>query len=445
MNLVILNTHDTGRFIQPYGHAVPTPNLMALARDATLFRNACSAAPTCSPSRGALLTGMMPHNNGLIGLVHRGFSLKDPSWHLAAFLKGRGYDTALTGIQHEAEDPRELGYERVLDDQDYFMGSCDRDWRAFDIGNANRAADYIKEDRDKPFFLSFGMFNTHRTFPEPAGAADPDYTMPPPPLCDSPENRRDMARYIESAKCMDECVGIVMAALRESGRLDDTLVVFTTDHGIAFPEMKATLYDTGIGVSLILRLPGGAMNGKVTDALVSQLDVFPTVCDVLGLEKPEGLQGESLYGLLSGQGGGRGELFAETTYHVAYEPMRCIRTQNYKYIRRYSRYGRGMPSNVDEGPDKTRRLEEGYYNRLRDPEMLFDLRNDPMERVNLADDAEFSGVKAELVARLDAWLLRTADPVVNGVIVPPDGAKVNYPDSPSYTQKVFMDDWSGLE
>lgn len=445
MNLIYIHTHDTGRYIQPYGYSIPTPNLQSLAEKGTLFRNAYSTAPTCSPSRAGLLMGKMPHCTGMWGLAHRGFSLSSPDGHLAAFLGRNGFETVLCGIQHETENVGELGYKRILDKQDYTMRRCDREWRDFDIGNARLAAEYLREKPSSPFFLSFGIFNTHRRFPELPEGTQTDYIMPPWPIADTPANRRDMAAYIESAKIVDESVGIVLSALEESGLDDDTIVFFTTDHGIAFPEMKASLCDPGIGVSLIFKFKGNALAGRACDALVSHLDVFPTFCDMLKLPKPEGLQGVSFLPLLKGERDSiREEVFAESSFHVAYEPKRCVRTERFKYIRNYSGYGKPMPSNADDCPDKAARIKAGFYDRPVDPEQLFDLSSDPCERINLAKEPGFAGVKSDLAERLSGWMNLTRDPLLEGVMRPPEGAKVNYPHSLSASEKVFIRDWSEL-
>ena len=117
-NIVYINSHDTGRYVQPYGFAVQTPNIQRLAEEGVLFRQAFCANPTCSPSRASLLTGMWPHNNGMIGLAHRGARLNDYSRHLAQFMRRNGYRTVLSGGHHEVDNhEREvLGYERFLDD-----------------------------------------------------------------------------------------------------------------------------------------------------------------------------------------------------------------------------------------------------------------------------------------------------------------------------------------
>ena len=100
-NLVYINTHDTGRRISPYGYNVPTDNLLDFSKDATVFTNCFCCGPTCSPSRAAMLTGTYPSQNGMLGLAQRGFSLYHPENHLANYLKSHGYDTAISGIQHE--------------------------------------------------------------------------------------------------------------------------------------------------------------------------------------------------------------------------------------------------------------------------------------------------------------------------------------------------------
>src|SRR5215216_2130018 len=118
-NVLYLHSHDTGRYLQPYGHACETPNLQRLAEEGVLFRNAFSAAPTCSPSRAALLTGQSPHSAGMLGLAHRGFRLRDPSQHIAHVLTNHGFATTLIGMQHVTDgDPRETGYAEVLSQDD---------------------------------------------------------------------------------------------------------------------------------------------------------------------------------------------------------------------------------------------------------------------------------------------------------------------------------------
>ena len=424
MNIVYMHTHDTGRYIQPYGYSVPTPRLQAFAEEAILFRQAFNAAPTCSPSRAALLTGMAPHSAGMLGLVHRGFGLRQPERHLAAYLRRNGYLTALSGVQHESSDPQTIGYELIL----HSGNSKNKTDGSWDEENARRAAEFIRSrESGQPFFLSFGMFSTHRDFPEPDPDINPNYILPPQPLADTKQNREDMAAFMTSARTADRCAGIVLDAIREAGLENNTLIIFTTDHGIAFPRMKCNLYDTGIGVSLIMKVPGLANSkGRVIDALVSQIDLYPTICDLAGIEKPDWLQGISLLPLLAGETERiRDHLFSEVTYHAAYEPMRCIRTERYKYIKLFDDYDGHVPANIDDSPSKSFLLDSGLLDEKRDREQLYDLYLDPTERVNRVADPAYKAVYEDLAAKLADWMKETSDPLLAGKVPLPPGGKAN--------------------
>lgn len=442
MNIVYIHSHDTGRYIQPYGHAVPTPHLAQLAREGVLFRHAYAAAPTCSPSRAGLLTGMAPHSCGMIGLAGIG-ELRDPRQHLAHYLGAHGYVTVLSGQQHEVksdswgnvENVEQLGYRINLNRDNpacrkplnHIEGNLEH-FREMDLWSAALAANYIRDksqsDSERPFFMSVGFFFPHRNYVQADPDIDPNYVMPPFPMYDSPENRMDWAMHLNAARIMDEGVGIVLQALRDSGLEKDTIVIYTTDHGIAFPRMKCNLHDTGIGVSLIVKAPGKA-SGIATDAMVSHLDVFPTICDLIGIEKPEWLQGYSMVPLLEGRTDRiREELFAEVTYHCAYEPMRAIRTERYKLIRYYEDYAHPVLPNIDDSPSKTFLLEHGYRQSERETEMLFDLFLDPVERENRADDPRYREIRDRLSARLQQWMEDTEDPLLRGKVPKPEGKLV---------------------
>ena len=264
------------------------------------------------------------------------------------------------------------------------------------------------------------------------------YSRPPANLPDAPATRRDMASYKASARSLDQGVGAVLAALDEHGFVDDTLVIFTTDHGIAFPGAKATLYDRGLGVALIVRGPGGFEGGRVIDALVSHLDVYPTLCDLAGIEHPPFLQGRSLLPLARREAAEiRDEIFAEATFHAAYEPQRCVRTQRHKYIRRYGDRALPVLANTDDGPSKDLLLELGWGERPIPFEQLYDLALDPNEAANLIDDPAYAGVRQDLTERLDRWMHDTRDPLLDGPIAPPPGAEINLPDQISPSEPTF--------
>ena len=138
---------------------------------------------------------------------------------------------------------------------------------------------------DEPFFMSVGFFETHRDFEVPTSVRDTLYSLPPANLPDTERTREDMASFKASARSLDQGIGAVLNGLHHFGQAENTLIICTTDHGLAFPNMKATLFDRGIGVMLIMRGPGGFTGGKVFDTIVSQIDLYPTICDVAGVEQ----------------------------------------------------------------------------------------------------------------------------------------------------------------
>ena len=425
-NILYLHSHDTGRYIEPYGHAIPTPNLMGLARRGVLFRRACSMAPTCSPSRAALLTGQAPHSAGMLGLAHRGFRLHDYGRHIVHTLRAAGYRSTLIGEQHVAKDATVIGYDEIVPL---------RSTHAQDVGPA--AAAFLASAPQQPFFLDVGFNETHREFPEPSAQEDPRYTLPFPVLPDTPEVRRDVAAFKAGARQLDDGIGAVLHALHEAGLAQNTLILYTADHGPAFPGMKCTLTDHGIGVALIMAGPEPFGGGSVCDALVSHVDVLPTLCANLGIDPPPWLQGKSFLPVLTGDAAEINDaVFAEVTYHAAYEPQRSVRTPRYKYIRRFG--GRSTPvlPNCDDSPSKDVWLQHGWRTQTVDEEQLFDLIFDPLERRNLIAEPDMAAVREDLRERLLAWMQRTHDPLLQGPVPAPPGLEVNDPDGLSPQEPV---------
>ncbi|MCD6291694.1 MAG: sulfatase [Anaerolineae bacterium] len=416
-NILYIHSHDTGRYVQPYGHAVPTPNIQRLAEEGVLFRQAFSAAPTCSPSRAALLTGQCAHSSGMLGLAHRGFSLYDYRQHITHTLRGAGYTSTLIGVQHIARDASVIGYDRVIPVESNRVEHV-----------APAAAAFLRDHPAQPFFLSVGFIETHREFHEPSPQEDPRFCQPPHPVPDTPETRQDMAAFKASARVLDQGIGIVLDALESSGLAENTLVICTTDHGIAFPGMKCNLTDHGIGVMLILRGPGGFTGGQALDAMVSHIDIYPTLCDLLEIQRPPWLQGESLLPLIRGEVDEiHEEIFAEVTYHAAYEPKRAVRTRRWKYIRRFDGRDRPVLPNCDDSPSKDVWLQHGWRDRSVPEEQLYDLIFDPNEAHNLSDDPAMASVLEEMRGRLERWMRATDDPLLRGPVPAPPGARVNDP------------------
>ena len=418
-NILYLNSHDTGRVTGAMGHAVDTPNMRRLAADGVLLRNCHCAGPTCSPSRAALITGMVPHSCGMLGLAHRGWSLKDPSWTLPSHLQDHGYATAAwnmpsnhcsrTGHADQAAIAKEHGYGA-------FLGSRLEDLVAW-VGKPPTA---------QPWFLSASFTLTHRigrgfTTPPDQAAYDPRYTLPPAVLADTAEVRADWAHFLADVTEWDRQLGLVLDALDASGQADNTIVIVTTDHGVPFPGLKCNPTVHGTGVLCILRGPGGLRGGLAVDQLVSQIDLFPTLCGIAGLPVPERVQGVDLRPTLVGKPV-RDQLTAEVTYHAAYEPWRALRTDRHLYVRRFGERRRPVPPNCDSSPSRDLWLDAGW--RLLDlpDEELYDSVLDPQERRNLIADPQHAAVARELRARLDRWMAETDDPLLRGPVPLPPGA-----------------------
>ncbi|MEA3334872.1 MAG: sulfatase [Chloroflexota bacterium] len=429
-NILFLHTHNTGRHVQPYGYAVPTPNLQRLAEEGVLFRQAFSTAPTCSPSRASFLSGLYPHTCGMSGLAHRGFRMSDYRQHLVHGLSKHGYHTVLSGIEATTLNVSEIGYDQILSDLDV---NYPHQTRPSDPAQA--AADFLTNSPPEPFFLSVGLEETHRPFPQADSGAfvaeDPRYCRPPNALPDTSETRRDMANFKASARIMDQKIGTVLQVLEDANLVDDTLVFCFSDHGLQFPRHMATLSDRGIGVFLVVRGPGGFQGGQVIDAMVSLIDMVPTVYDLAGIAPTDRLHGKSLRPLVNGEVSQLHEvIFAESSYHAAYEPMRCIRTERYKYIKRFDDRDGPVLANVDRSPSKDVLLDHGWAGQPCPREMLFDLVFDPNETCNLIEQPELAAVGSDLRARLAAWMAETGDPLLTQTIVPaPPGARIDDADA----------------
>jgi N-sulfoglucosamine sulfohydrolase len=343
-------------------------------------------------------------------------------------LRGAGYVSVLAGLQHVAPKPEMIGYDEILTPKSTSA-----------VAVAPVAVNFLDRPHTKPFFLDIGFFETHREYPTPTAADDERYVMPPIPILDTPETRKDTAGYHASARVLDHGIGLVSDALERNGLAGNTLVISTTDHGVSFPLMKCNLEDFGWGVSMIFRGPGGFTGGKVCDAMISHLDVFPTLCDLTGIKHPEWLEGKSIMQVIRGEAQEiNEEIFAEVTFHAAYEPKRAVRTQRYKYIRRFGDKHTPVLPNCDDGLSKSVWLEYGWKNTVLPEESLYDLVFDPSENHNLVGDPGSKAVLAEMRQRLDRWMKATNDPLLKGPVAPPHGSQINNPDGVSPKEKPVL-------
>jgi arylsulfatase A-like enzyme len=425
--------HDLGRHIGPYGHATDkTPHLNQLAEQSIKLDAHFATSPGCSPSRASLITGQYPHTNGQFGLAHLGWDLyHHPTDHptLPQTLRDAGYQTALFGIWHLHEHSR-AGFEHIEPDHSTRDASPD----AF----AHVAADRVEQwfdnshDADRPFYLHVGFWETHRPFrgheidPENWIDPDPSTVELPPYLPETDAARQEVAELHTAIDMLDSAVGRVLAALERSGRADNTLVLFTADHGLPFQRAKGTLYGPGIAIPLIARWPGRITPGANTPALSSNVDIMPTLLEAVGLPAPESTQGRSILPILLGQSeeAPRDAVYSEKSYHEHYDPIRSVRTERYSYIRNFApRPMMVLPSDIYNSPTRQSFTEDESLWSHRPAEELYDLTADPGETNNLAlepVDPVHDEVLQTMRAKLDAWMAGTDDPILRGPIPRPN-------------------------
>lgn len=429
-NLLVIHCHDLGRFLGAYGvPTVVTPHLDALAAESAVFDAAFATAPHCSPARASLFTGTYPQTNGVLGLTHDpfGWDLDDPGTHLARRLRDAGYRTELIGVHHESrvlpDDvvAARLGFDRV-------RTGGDRDVVVARTADALAGA----VARDAPFYLQVGFHEPHRT-PSPSDppgvmgflgdTVRPDDSLGhtiPTYLRNDAGARAEIAELQGAVRHMDEGVGRVLARLDALGLRDDTVVVFTTDHGLPLPGAKCTLYDPGLEVALMMRVPGrDAWRGRRIAPMVSHVDVLPTLFQLLGLPAPGEEAGTSLVPLVEQGRAARPYTFGQLTHHTYYDPKRSARSATHKIIVNFANAPRTMdptqswvhrslPASLSGPSVGTSPLHE-----------LYDLRLDPGETRDVAGEPAYHDVLAELSAVLLGWMRATGDPLLTGA--PPTG------------------------
>ncbi len=430
-NVILVHCHDLGQYLSCYGRDVETPEIDAVADAGVLFENHYATAPQCSPSRGSLLTGQHPHVNGLMGLAHADWEIDDQVTALPEYLNQAGYETHMFGLQHVTDDPRGIGYEYVHSEGNLIPSSSP------EIHEVNRARDVAdtfevfleKDSYREPFFASVGVFELHRIEVNDRFGFDdgryetpaPEAVSPLPYLPDREGIRSDLAEMEGMLTALDDAVGQIVAAIEEEGIAENSLVIFTTEHGIAFPRAKGSCYDPGIEAVLLMLLPGRIDGGERYEELVSNVDILPTVLDLVSGAEPDEIDGRSFLPLVTDQEYlPREHVFAGMTWHDRYNPIRAIRAPEYKYIRSFWHLPSVFLSNDVFVSKAGREVREKFHADHRPDEELYDLGEDPTEQTNLAGEEEYEAVRTELEDRLIAWMQRTEDPLLDGPVPPSD-------------------------
>jgi arylsulfatase A-like enzyme len=418
-NIVLLITHDQGQFAGCYSssekpNSLKTPNIDKLAQQGIRFENYFCTAPQCSPSRGSIQTSLYPHQNGLMGLVDRGWTLPPSNKTFPMFLKESGYTTHLLGFQHESFNAFTLGYDTISKRRSEMFYNChkmNKDYHKFFREHQND---------DNPFYVCIGLDQVHRPFRIWKGPEiDPKEVIVPDYLPDNKIVREDLSQFYTSIQGVDDCIGNIDNMLEEYNLKEDTLFIYTTDHGEAYPRAKCTLYDPGIKTLLIMSYPNSDIIGEniVCKQMISNIDLCPTILDLVNGTTPRNIEGRSFLPILKEEKETfRNQIFTEKSFHEIYEPMRSIRTNQYKFIINFEQV-----DNLYQIPGDMRQDKIGNYflklnNTPRSKEELYDLKKDPNEFNNLIEESNYKGIKMDLKSRLFEWMKKTDDPILKGKI-----------------------------
>lgn len=453
-NIVFIISDDHGTdALGCYGNPViKTPALDALAADGTRFTHAFGTTASCSPSRSVILSGLHNHRNGMYGLEHQVHHFQSFSEvkSLPVLLEAAGYRTARIGKFHVAP-------ESVYRFQTVLSGGAANDPASLGrspVEMANRTQEFLSARDERPFFLFYATDDPHRanevlpggkptfdTYPRPNRFGNRDAGYPgvtpvtyrpqdvivPSFLPDTPECRAELAEYYQSVSRLDQGVGRLVQLLKETGKYEQTLIVYISDNGVAFPGAKTTVYDPGLRLPCIVKAPGRKQPGTLQPAMISWVDLTPTLLDFAGaLPADAAFHGRSFRGGIDGgQLTGWDEVYASHTLHevTMYYPMRSIRTRQHKLILNLAS-GLAYPFALDLKQSPTwigvQKSGGGIYGKrpiaqfIHRPQFeLYDLTADPDEVRNLADDPRHQALKQTLIARLRAFQERTSDPWIH--------------------------------
>ncbi len=417
-----------------YGDSVKTPTFDRLAEEGVLVEHAFISSPSCTPSRGAIITGQH-------------------FWRLG----GAGNLWSVWPSVH-AE------YPKILAGQGYFVGSYRKGWgpgtypdsAVSPAGKIYQSVDafFAARPDEMPFCLWFGASDPHRPYTAGTGVEsgiDLSEVHLFDHYPDAEEIRSDVADYYFEVHRFDSDVGELVALLEEMGELDNTLIVMTGDHGMPFPRAKGNLYDSGARVPMAIRWGDEAPGGRIVTDFISTTDIAPTFLEAAGVNMPEEMTGRSLVALLTSGKEGRVEkdrdhvligrerhVVAQAAPDLGGYPSRGIRTDDYLYIRNYrpDRWPAGTPdygnaaspnawlADCDNGPTKwflwqhrddpaLRRYYELSFAK-RPAEELYDLKKDPGQVTNVAEVAEFVSIRKRLAVQMTRGLVAAKDPRMAG-------------------------------
>ena len=432
LNILLIISEDNSANLGCYGDPYArTPNLDKLASQGVRFDNAYVAQSVCSPSRGTIFTGLYPHQNGQIGLATHQYAMFRDWGTSYKYLKSAGYSTGLIGKTHVnpkeyVEDHVDMRYQ---ENSNFGKKDLESYWK--------EAGKFIKE-ASAPFFLTVNYPDAHwplqdqvEGMPENPQSVDEIGTLPFIGV-ESPDIMKSLTGYYNSMQRLDESVGKLIAELESSGKAENTVVIYMSDHGAQMARGKITPLEGGMKIPLIVRWPGVTKANTSTDALWSTIDLLPTLLEISGQQKPGYLPGRSVKPLLEKKQSAseyRQHLFTQRNCDgvIFYFPQRTVRDNQYKLIwspiqdrannaaelyleHRHAHYF-GSPTR-EELIDEPEEIQLAYKIWEFPPiYQLYDLKADPWEFKNLAEDVDYRDIRERLINTLQMWQVKTNDPL----------------------------------
>jgi arylsulfatase A-like enzyme len=416
-NIVVFLTDDQGQLdCTPYGgQGIRTPNMQRLADSGLTFTRAYVASPSCAPSRAALLTGLMPARNGAQA-NHSKPKADIKKW--PAYFQELGYEVAAFGKVSHYKHTVDYGF-------DHFAHDGFHEHRS--IGAAVKFLKERPKEGAKPLCLLVGSNWPHVPWPAENLGYDPKTLTLPPGSIDTPATREWRARYAAAVSNADANLGEILDAVAKN-LPRETLVAFSSDHGAQWPFGKWNLYEAGVCVPLIVSWPGMIKPGTRTAAMVSWVDLLPTLVGAVGGKPPADIDGRSFLPTLRGESHQHRDLIFSTHMNdnrMNVYPARAVRDERFKYIRNlHPEYAFTTHLDLVAGElgqrsffstwektaladDKAAAILKRYH--ARPAEELYDLTADPHEQRNLAGDASHAQALARLRKDLDAWLQTQGD------------------------------------
>ena len=429
-----------------YGHpSIKTPAVDALAAKGMRFDNAYLTTSSCSPSLCSIISGRYPHNTGAPELH---MNLPDGQIRFPELLRKAGYYTLLCGKNH------------MFGDQDR---AFDKITRGEGPGNEKNWVPNLKErPKDKPFFFWYASSDAHRSWQlsDHAPTYDENKVIVPPYMYDGPETRKDLAQYYHEVSRFDHFIGLVVEELKEQGILENTMLIVASDNGRPFPRDKSRLYDSGIKTPWVVHFPQIIKEKKVTQSLISSIDLSATCLELAGVEIPKNIQGKSFLPILKNpETKVRQVIFAEHNWHVYKNHERMVRIGDFVYIKNNypkqmnlsyesdTKYPAGKELWLAHAASKTSKVQQQIFANPCPEEELYKVSQDPDQLNNLASNPEYKTQLIQAREMIQLWTEQTGDSIPKKPTphrhAPPKikNGKIN--PSPKYKVKSPHAEWPG--